>query len=234
VSPGLQAARVVGSAGPPDTLTFVKPRLRGVLHQAFFPLFLAAGVVLVAIAGTTRGRVAMSSYWIGLAACIGVSALYHRGRWTPRVRDLLGRVDHSLIFALIAGTYTPICLLVLSGPLAWTVLGVVWIGGILGALLAVLWPTAPAWIEVTPYTVVGWVAVVSLPQLLGGLGWGGLSLLLSGGLLYTGGAVIYGRQRPDPFPTVFGYHEIFHVLVVLAAAAQCVTMFVWVLPRTWS
>ena len=229
-----QAVPAAGVAGSSLAVAFVKPRMRGVLHEAFFPLCLAAAVVLVAIAGTTRGRVAMTSYGTGLAACIGMSALYHRGRWTPRVRSVLGRIDHSLIFALIAGTYTPICLLVLSGPLAYTVLGVVWIGGLVGATLAVLWPTAPAWIEVTPYAVVGWVAVITVPQLVGGLGWGGTSLLMGGGLLYTVGAVIYGRQRPDPFPTVFGYHEIFHVLVVLAAAAQCVTMFVWVLPRTWS
>lgn len=213
---------------------FVRPRLRGALHLAFFPLFAAAGIVLVVIAGSPRGRIAMASYAVGIAACLGVSALYHRGRWTPQVRSLIGRIDHSTIFLLIAGTYTPVCLLVLSGSLAWVVLATVWGGGLLGSALAFFWPSAPAWIEVTPYALVGWVAVIALPQLAHGLGWGGLSLLVGGGVLYTAGAVIYGRQRPDPFPSVFGYHEVFHALVVAAAAAQCVVVFVWILPRSWS
>jgi hemolysin III len=216
-----------------STEAFVRPRMRGILHVAFFPLFLAAGVVLVAIAGSARGRIAMSAYGIGLAACLGLSAVYHRGRWTRRTRELLGRLDHALIFLLIAGTYTPFCLLLLSGPLAYVVLAIAWTGGLIGAGLAFLWPTPPAWIEVAPYAVVGWVVVIALPQLMHTLGWGGMSMLAVSGLLYTGGAVIYGRQRPDPFPLVFGYHEIFHAMVVVAAATQCVMMFVWVLPRSW-
>lgn len=213
---------------------FVRPRLRGVLHELFLPLFVAAGVVLVALAGTARGRLAMAAYAAGLAACLGVSALYHRGRWTPRARALLCRIDHSTIFALIAGTYTPICLLVLSGPLAYAVLGVVWGGGALGALRAFLWPDAPAWIEVTPYALLGWVVVIVMPQLVAGMGVGGMALLGAGGLFYTVGAVIYGLERPDPFPTVFGFHEIFHTLVILGAAAHCVAVFTFVLPHTWS
>jgi hemolysin III len=213
--------------------TAVRPRMRGVLHLAFFPLFVAAGIVLVSIAGSARGRFAMAAYGTGLAACLGVSALYHRGHWSVPVRRLLQRVDHSLIFLLIAGSYTPVCLLLLSGPLSYAVLGVVWGGGIVGAALAFLWPEPPAWIEVAPYAVMGWVIVIALPELIRGLGWGGMTLLAASGLLYTGGAVIYGRQKPDPFPRVFGYHEIFHAMVVLAAAAQCVMMFVWVLPRSW-
>lgn len=211
----------------------VRPRLRGVFHEASFPLFLAAGIVLVMLAGTPRGRIAMATYGGGLAVCMGISALYHRGRWTPAVRSLLCRIDHSTIFALIAGTYTPVCLLVLSGPLAYTVLAIVWGGGILGAVRSFLWSDAPAWIEVTPYALVGWVAVIALPQIVAGLGFGGLSLFGGGGLLYTVGAVIYGLERPDPFPKVFGYHEIFHVLVVLGAAAHCVAIYVWILPNTW-
>jgi hemolysin III len=213
--------------------TVVVPRLRGVFHQASLPLFLAAGIVLVTLAGTPRGRIAMAAYGGGLAACLGISALYHRGQWTPAARSLLCRIDHSTIFALIAGSYTPICLLVLSGPLAYAVLGVVWGGGILGSLRSLLWPDAPAWIEVTPYVLVGWVAVIALPQLAAGVGFGGISLLAAGGLMYTVGAVIYGLERPDPFPKVFGYHEIFHALVVLAAAAHCVAIYVWILPNTW-
>lgn len=210
-----------------------RPQLRGVLHEASLPLFVAAGIVLVALAGTSRGRIAMAAYGGGLAVCLGVSALYHRGRWTSSVRSLLCRVDHSTIFALIAGTYTPVCLVVLSGPMAYAVLGVVWGGGILGALRSFLWADAPAWIEVTPYALLGWVVVIALPQMVAGIGIGGMSLFGVGGLLYTVGAVVYGLERPDPFPRVFGYHEIFHALVVLGAAAHCVAIFVWILPDTW-
>ena len=211
----------------------LRPRLRGVFHEAFLPVFVAAGIVLVALAGTPRARVAMGAYCFGLAVCLGVSALYHRGRWTPAARELLCRLDHSTIFALIAGTYTPMCLLVLSGPLAYTVLGVVWGGGVLGAVRSFVWPDAPAWIEVTPYALLGWVAAIAVPQMIAGLGTGGISLIGAGGLFYTVGAVIYGLQRPDPFPRVFGYHEIFHVLVVLGAAAHCVAIYIYVLPHTW-
>lgn len=217
-----------------SAVTLVRPRLRGVFHQAFCPVFVAAAVVLIVLAGSPLGRMAMASYGVGLGACLGTSALYHRGRWSPATRALLGRVDHSMIFLLVAGTYTPVCLLVLRGPIAYTVLGIVWLGGVIGAAMALLWPHAPVWAEVTPYIVVGWSAVLALPQLVTNLGWGGLSLIVGGGLLYTVGAIIYGIQRPDPFPSVFGYHEIFHVLVVLAAAAHCVAVYVWILPRSWS
>lgn len=211
----------------------VRPRMRGVLHEASLPVFAAAGIALVALAGSARGRIAMGTYALGLSVCLGVSALYHRGRWSPAMRSLLCRADHSTIFALIAGTYTPVCLLVLSGPLAYAVLGVVWGGGVLGGLRSFLWSDAPAWVEIAPYVVLGWVVVIALPQLVHGLGFGGLTLFGVGGLFYTVGAVIYGLERPDPFPATFGYHEIFHLLVVLGAAAHCVAIFAWLLPRTW-
>jgi len=224
----------VQTPGPLKAVAQIRPRLRGVLHQAFLPVFVAAAVVLFILAGSPRGRTAMALYGVGLAGCLGTSALYHRGRWSPSVRALLGRIDHSMIFLLVAGTYTPVCLLVLRGTMAVVVLGIVWIGGALGAAMAMLWPRAPVWAEVAPYIVVGWSAVLAFPQLAAGLGWGGLTLLVVGGLLYTVGAIIYGMERPDPFPTVYGYHEIFHTLVVLAAAAHCVAVYVWVLPRSWS
>jgi hemolysin III len=217
-----------------DGGALVRPRLRGVLHLAFLPAFVAAAIVLVVLARSPNGRMAMALYGVGLAACLGTSALYHRGHWSPAVRGLLGRIDHSMIFLLVAGTYTPVGLLVLRGTIAHLVLGIVWIGGALGAAMAMLWPRPPAWAEVAPYILVGWSAVIALPQLAAGLGWGGLSLLIVGGILYTAGAIIYGLERPDPFPSVFGYHEIFHSLVVLAAAAHCVAVYVWILPRSWS
>lgn len=212
---------------------FVRPRMRGVLHQATLPLFLAAGIVLVSLAGSTRGRFAMATYGAGLAVCLGVSALYHRGSWTPAMRSLLCRIDHTTIFALITGTYTPVCLLALHGPMAYVVLGVVWGGSVLGSVRSFVWPHAPAWVEVTPYALTGWVLVIALPQMIAGVGLTGMVLFGAGGLLYTAGAVIYGMERPDPFPTVFGYHEIFHALVVLAAAAHCVAIYLTILPGTW-
>ena len=218
---------------PVEAVALVRPRLRGVVHQAFLPAFVAAAVVLIVLAGSPLGRMAMASYGVGLAGCLGTSALYHRGRWSPLTRALLGRIDHSMIFLLVAGTYTPVCLLALRGTMGYVVLGIVWIGGALGAAMAMLWPRAPVWAEVAPYILVGWSAVLAFPQLATGLGWGGLSLLMVGGLLYTAGAIIYGLERPDPFPSVFGYHEIFHALVVLAAAAHCVAVYVWILPRSW-
>ncbi len=222
------------TVGPAAAATLVRPRLRGVLHLAFLPAFVAAAVVLVVLARSPHGRMAMALYGVGLAACLGTSALYHRGHWSAAARELLGRIDHSMIFLLVAGTYTPVCLLVLGGTVAHLVLGIVWIGGALGAAMAILWRHPPAWAEVAPYILVGWSAVIAIPQLAAGLGWGGLSLLMAGGILYTAGAIIYGLERPDPFPSVFGYHEIFHALVVLAAAAHCVTVYVWILPRSWS
>jgi hemolysin III len=226
--------RTVETAPPLAAVEKVRPRLRGVLHEAFCPAFVAAAIVLVVLAGSALGRTAMAVYGVGLGACLGTSALYHRGRWSPARRAFLGRIDHSTIFLLVAGTYTPVCLLVLGGPIAHIVLGIVWIGGACGAAMAMLWPHAPVWAEVTPYIVVGWAAVLALPQLAAGLGWGGLSLLVVGGILYTAGAIIYAVERPDPFPSTFGYHEIFHALVVLAAAAHCIAVYVWILPRSWS
>jgi hemolysin III len=223
----------VHTPGPLRAVAQVRPRLRGVLHQAFLPVFVAAAVVLVVLARSPLGRTAMVFYGVGLAGCLGTSALYHRGRWSPAARALLGRIDHSMIFLLVAGTYTPVCLLVLRGSIAVLVLGIVWIGGALGAAMAWLWPRAPVWAEVAPYILVGWSAVLAFPQLATGIGWGGLALLVVGGVLYTAGAIIYGMQRPDPFPSVFGYHEIFHSLVVLAASAHCVAVYVWILPRSW-
>ena len=220
--------------GPLKAVAHLRHRLRGVHHQAFLPVFVAAAVVLIVLAGSALGRTAMALYGAGLAGCLGTSALYHRGRWAPATRALLGRIDHSMIFLLVAGTYTPVCLLVLRGWVAVVVLGIVWIGGALGAAMAMLWPRAPVWAEVGPYILVGWSAVLAFPQLAARMGWGGLTLLVVGGILYTAGAIIYGMQRPDPFPSVVGYHEIFHALVVLAAAAHCVAVYVWILPRSWS
>jgi hemolysin III len=196
------------------------PRLRGVIHQYAFFAALLVGATLIILASSGRARTAVAIYAAGLAGCLGTSALYHRGRWSPRVRAWLCRLDHSMIFVLIAGTYTPVCMLALSGTLATAMLVTVWVGAVLGIVMTLVWWQPPAIAEVLPYIVLGWVAVVALPQLGAALGWLALLLLFAGGALYTVGAVIYGLERPDPFPAVFGYHEVFHCLTIAAAGAH--------------
>ncbi|MDB5065913.1 MAG: channel protein hemolysin family [Chloroflexi bacterium] len=196
------------------------PRLRGVIHQYAFFAALLVGATLIILASSGRARTAVAIYAAGLAGCLGTSALYHRGRWSPRVRAWLCRLDHSMIFVLIAGTYTPVCMLALSGTLATAMLVTVWVGAVLGIVMTLVWWQPPAIAEVLPYIVLGWVAVAALPQLGEALGWLALLLLFAGGALYTVGAVIYGLERPDPFPAVFGYHEVFHCLTIAAAGAH--------------
>jgi hemolysin III len=196
------------------------PRLRGVIHQYAFFAALLVGATLIILASSGRARTAVAIYAAGLAGCLGTSALYHRGRWSPRVRAWLCRLDHSMIFVLIAGTYTPVCMLALSGTLATAMLVTVWVGAVLGIVMTLVWWQPPAIAEVLPYIVLGWVAVAALPQLGAALGWLALLLLFAGGALYTVGAVIYGLERPDPFPAVFGYHEVFHCLTIAAAGAH--------------
>jgi len=159
------------------------------------------------------------------------SATYHRIDWRrPRARAWMRRLDHSMIFVLIAGTYTPFSLLVLDGTLATAVLIVVWAGALGGIVLNLVWITAPKWLTATVYIALGWVAVIAMPQLADRLGALGVALLMGGGLLYTAGAIIYAARRPDPAPAVFGYHEIFHALVLAAAAAHFAVVAFYALP----
>jgi hemolysin III len=170
-------------------------------------------------------------YVVGLAGLLGTSALYHRVTWRrPNVRRWLRRLDHSMIFLLIAGTYTPFAVLVLSEPLGAVVLTVIWVGAAGGIALSLLWPDAPKRVSAAVYIALGWVAIVALPQLVDNLGVLGVALVIAGGLLYSAGAVVYACRRPDPAPTVFGYHEIFHVLVVAAAALHFAVIAFIVLP----
>lgn len=200
---------------PPPPLT--RPRLRGVLHQYAFFASLVAGTVLVAMAASPRARAAALVYGASLSALLGVSALFHRISWTtPRARRWMGRLDHSMIAVLIAGTFTPFAMLALPGHLGPTLLLVVWIGAAAGTLLHVLWADIPKWLSALSYVVLGWVGVVATPALLAA-GWTIPVLLLVGGLLYSLGAAVYALKRPDPVPAVFGYHEVFHALVVVAA-----------------
>lgn len=206
-----------------------KPRLRGVFHQYAFIVFSALGVALVATASGARERTAAAIFGGCVALTFGVSALYHRVTWQPAARRLMRRLDHASVYLLIAGTYTPVGVLVLDGAWRFSVLGVVWIGATLAIGQKLIWVEAPKWIAAALGVGLGWVGVVAFPQVLEATGPVGASLLLAGGALYTIGAVVYARGRPDPVPTVFGYHELFHVLTILAAASQYAAIAFFVL-----
>jgi hemolysin III len=208
----------------------VKPRLRGVLHQWAFVVSLGTGALAVVLAETARARIAVGIYALSMTLLLGTSALYHRVDWrTVRGRRWMRRLDHTMIFVLIAGSYTPFALLVLHGALATAILITVWSGVVAGALFKLLWLDAPKELVSALYVALGSVAVVSFPQLLARLGIVAVCVVALGGVLYVAGAVIYALRRPDPVPTVFGYHELFHLLVVLAAACQYAVVVFWVL-----
>lgn len=209
----------------------VKPRLRGVFHQYAFFVSLGSGTLLVLLAPTTRATVAVAVYAVSVSALFGVSALYHRVTWTGPARRRMRRLDHSMIFLLIAGTYTPVGLLVLEGTLATAVLAVVWVGAMAGVVLELAWPGAPRWLGGAVYLALGWVAVAAMPQLFAHLGVVGGLLIVAGGLVYSAGAAVYALRRPDPVPAVFGYHEVFHLLVIAGVAAHFLAISLYALPR---
>jgi hemolysin III len=200
-----------------DVPEVLKPRLRGVLHQYAFFVAVVAGAALVLAADGARERVAALVYAFGLAGLLGTSALYHRITWPPRARMWMRRLDHSMIFVLIAATVTPVGLLALEDPIRTVLLALVWGGAAVGVGLCLLWPGAPKWVSAVSYLVVGWLGLVALPE-LASYAWPALALIAAGGVLYTLGAIIYALGRPNPAPNVFGYHEVFHALVVAAAA----------------
>jgi len=209
----------------------LKPRLRGVFHQWACAVSVPLGGVLVIVAADARARIALTAYAVSLVALFGVSALYHRINWRSlTARAWMRRLDHSMIFILIAGSYTPFAVLVLRGPLSIAILLAVWGGAILGVGFNLLWTNAPSWLRAALCILLGWVAVAALPQLGTAIGIGGLTLLGLGGVLYTLGAVVYAVKRPDPAPAVFGYHEIFHVIVIVAAALQYAVVAFWIVP----
>jgi hemolysin III len=207
-----------------------KPRLRGVSHQWAFFVSLGAGAALILAASGTRAVIAMSIYAFSLSAMLGTSALYHRVTWTPDVRQWMRRLDHTMIFVFIAGTYTPFALLVMHGTLADVVLIVVWATAAAGVILNLVWIDSPYWFTAVVYLSTGWVAIVTLPQLWDEIGPVGVGMIALGGALYSVGAVVYARRKPDPRPQVFGYHEIFHVLVIAAAAIQYAAVAIYALP----
>jgi hemolysin III len=208
-----------------------KPRFRGVSHQWAFFVSLGAGLALVLLANGSKATVAAAIYAFSLSALLGVSALYHRIDWRPAARRWMRRLDHTMIFVLIAGTYTPFALLVLHGDLARVVLIAVWFMAGAGTVLNLLWWNAPKPVTAAVYISTGWIAVLAFPQLWSGLGPIGFGLIVLGGILYTAGAVVYARRRPDPRPAVFGYHELFHALVIAGAGLHLAAVRFVVLPR---
>jgi hemolysin III len=202
-----------------------------VFHLYAFLVFSVLGVALVATAPGSLERLAGAVFGGCVALTFGTSALYHRVTWRPAARRLMRRLDHAAIFLLIAGTYTPYGLLVLTGAWRFLVLGVVWTGAALAIAQRLIWVEAPKWLPAVAAIGLGWVGVVAFPQIVVATGTLGTSLLVAGGVLYTLGALVYVLRRPDPAPAVFGYHELFHVLTILAAACQYAAIAFFVLPR---
>jgi hemolysin III len=217
------APRADAEAGPVEAaVAALKPRLRGWIHAGTFPLALAAGIVLVSLAPTGTARLGAAIFAATAALLFGTSAVYHRGTWSPRVQGVLKRLDHSNIFLIIAGTYTPFALLLLPPAQSRSLLLIVWLGAVGGVLFRVFWVSAPRWLYTPIYVALGWVAVFYFEPLLVRGGVAVMALIAAGGLLYTLGAVVYGTKRPDPSPRWFGFHEIFHVFTVAAFAVHYV------------
>lgn len=227
-----EAAVEKAGAAKDAAIAVVKPRLRGVSHEWAFFLSLGFGVALILWAKTPEATFAVAIYAVSLSALFGTSALYHRVNWRRSdVRMWMRRLDHSMIFFLIAGTYTPFALIVLDGPLADAILAVVWIGAIAGAIVEMVWIDHPKWVGAIIYLAIGWVAVAAFPELWSEMGVAGTLLVAAGGLLYTAGAVVYATQRPNPAPATFGYHEVFHLLVIAAAVAHFSAVAFFALPH---
>ena len=199
-----------------DLAEALKPRLRGVLHEAAFAVSLVTGTALVCLAAPGRARAAAVVYAVSVALLFGTSAAYHRGPWSGRSREVMKRLDHSMIFVLIAGTYTPFALLLLEGTARWVVFGLVWGGAAAGVVLRNAVRRPARWLFVGIYLLLGWTALGVLPQLNDAGGLRVVVLLLAGGLFYSLGAIVYATQRPDPSPRWFGFHEVFHAFTLLA------------------
>ena len=225
---GDQVDRVAGHVR--EAIEEAKPHFRGWLHAATAPLAAAAGIVLVALSPNAMTRTGSAVFAVSALVLFTVSAIYHRGRWSPRVWAFLRRFDHANIFLLIAGTYTPFSLLLLEGRNRVVLLAVVWTGAILGVLFRVFWAGAPRWLYTPIYMALGWAAVFYVNDFVHGTHPAVLTLMATGGLLYTLGGLVYGFQWPNPSPRWFGFHEVFHTLTI----AAFVTHYVGVSIATFS
>ncbi|AAT89455.1 hemolysin III family protein [Leifsonia xyli subsp. xyli str. CTCB07] len=193
----------------------IKPTWRGWIHAGTFPVAIAAGIVLISLAQGASAKWAAAVFMLTSMLLFGNSALYHRFSWKPRTKIVLKRIDHANIFLLIAGTYTPLAVLALPPEKGVLLLSIVWAGALLGIGFRVFWISAPRWLYVPIYLLLGWAAMMYIVDLVNA-NVAMMVLVMVGGVLYTVGAVIYGVKRPNPFPGVFGFHEIFHTLTVLA------------------
>ena len=207
-----------------------RPLLRGYFHLCAAFLAIGGLVVIVLLAGSARAYVGGTVFAASLILLYTTSATYHRIRWGPRMRSVMRRLDHSMIFVLIAGTYTPFCLLVLNTAWGISLLSVVW--GVAGAGIALkmAWPSAPRWLGVGLYLTTGWLAVVASTQIAAWAAAVPLLLLVGGGILYSLGGVIYALRRPNLFPRVFGYHEVFHLLVIAGSALHYSLVAIYLMP----
>lgn len=213
------------SAPPPDVPEVVKPLLRGWLHQFFAPVCLLGGLALVVFGPTVPVRLACAVYTLSALLLFTNSAFYHRGNWSPRAHALFRRVDHANIFVFIAGSYTALAVGMLHGRSLHTLLGLIWACALVGVLFRVFWISAPRWLYVALYLAMGWAAIGWMGQFWHSGGPFVVGLIAAGGVIYSAGAVVYGLKRPNPWPAVFGFHEIFHSCTILAAL--CHYLAIW-------
>ncbi|PID98074.1 MAG: hemolysin III [Actinobacteria bacterium] len=225
----MRIASLKPSEGIPEHMRNIKPLARGWLHLGAAPLSLAASIVLLILAPTTATKWASAVYLAASLILFGVSALYHRFYWAPKWEIFWRRLDHSNIFLLIAGTYTPLSVALLSTKDSQTLLLIVWIGAAAGVILSLFWPTAPRWLITVVYVALGWVAVAYLPQLWTSGGPAVVLLLVAGGILYTIGALFYALKKPNISTKWFGFHELFHLFTVLAWTCHCIAVYFAVL-----
>ena len=224
--------RVTAASRPRTVADFGHPRLRGWLHAYAAVIALVCGGVLVTLAAARPGVAPLIStvvYSGTVCLLFGVSAAFHRRAWSERGYQVMRRLDHAAIFLLIAGTYTPFALVALDGAWRVVMLAIAWSGALAAIVLKVAWIDGPRWVAAVVAVCLGWVGVVMVPEIHGSVGFSPLALVAVGGLLYTAGGVIYALRRPDPIPSVFGYHELFHALVVAAAGFQYVAIALFVL-----
>ena len=227
---GVPDSTLTKGTDAPATVEAVKPRLRGVFHEVAFFVSLISGAALIWAAPTAGSTLVMTVYAVSISLLFGVSALFHRHTWGAVGRRRMRRADHSTIFIAIAGSYTAVAGIALTGWARVAVLCIVWGGAVIGITLRQVWLDAPKWVIALPYVVVGWAAVAVLPQLFHSLGSTGFVLLLAGGLAYSAGAVVYALKRPNPVPGVFGYHEVFHACTIVGAVLHYVVIARFVLP----
>jgi hemolysin III len=218
----------MGPQAAADVTYGERPLLRGTLHQGAFMVALVVGGLFVAAADGGRPRLGAAVFAVSVVTMLGASALYHRVTWSPRLRPWMRRIDHAGIYLLIAGTYTPVGLLSLHGTLQSVTLAIIWAGAVIAIALKFAWVSAPKWLAAVTGIALGWAGVAALPQVADTSGLAPVILLGAGGIAYTAGAIVYALRRPDPVPHVFGYHELFHALTLVAVACQYVAIAFYV------